>query len=395
MASILLDLKSELDRSAQVSALRQFHVSEHRTPGRIEIQGNSCIDFTSWDYLGLRTSASVLRAIHQELDISGATVGSARLAGGTAHAHVACEGRLARFFGAESALLFSSRNQVILSLIAALCGERDAVIADELLTSPAADAAYLVHAAHASFAHASTEALATELEKLQSSRRRIVIAEAVSPLTGKSIDIEALRAVAARFDAELVIDESTALGALGSRGAGTTELLLANDVILAKIADLGSSVCSLGTVLAGSAVLTTYLIQRSRTFQNEVPQPPYVARAIEAAISSIEELAARRARLALLEADFRASLKRIGLSPLGAGPCPLVALSMPSVAEALRLQRELLYRGCWVEVLPVRRTFAESAVLRVILTAAHTDRDIEVLTNILARCFSSVPIERA
>ena len=110
---MLEQIKKESELLASNSQLKEFHTRLSRNSSYIEIRGKRALDFTNWDILNLGSNKKIIKAFQSELEQSGLGVSASRLGSGTLLAHVACEKRLAEFFHTQSALLFSSKNQVV------------------------------------------------------------------------------------------------------------------------------------------------------------------------------------------------------------------------------------------------------------------------------------------
>ena len=220
---MLNKIKLELEQLAAKGLLRQLKPVQSRKDGCVEVRGKQLIDFTNWDYLALNSNRDFLTSLQREIESLGVGACAARTASGTHQRHVACEYRIAQFLNTQSSILFSSKNQAVLSLVTSLVAEGDLVFLDETMHSPVSDAAYLVNA-QAIYYHAGSLAqLKSELSKCKPTLRKFIFAESISPVTGIGTDLGYLVELARTFKAQLIVDESYALAALGLRGAGGRE----------------------------------------------------------------------------------------------------------------------------------------------------------------------------
>ena len=149
-------------------------------------RGRPVVSFASWDLLDLHTRREVQAAAARLLHEGGSGVACARLAGGLTASHIQCERRLAQFFGQESATLFLSKNQAVLSVMTALCGDASVVVGPAVSSLPLADACALGHAEYIEYD--SLEQMRSLLERY-GGRRLVVALETVSPTTGAMIEI--------------------------------------------------------------------------------------------------------------------------------------------------------------------------------------------------------------
>ena len=377
---VLEELKKELEKLTRAGTARLLSPARIISAATVDIRGRQVVNFTNWDLLGVGESQRVRRAAQSALERGPLSAASSRLGTGTSAEIVAAENRLAGFLGAERALLLPSKNQGIFTLIAALLGDRDAVITDELTQAPVGDAAYLVQADFRTYSGSNPASLISELERARMRARRVVFAEALSPLTGQLADLKLIASQAVRFDAALVVDESFSLGGYGVRGAGGVEAAAILPPFCV-IGDLGHSLGLFGGFLAGSQVLISYIEQRSRALGIDTALPPSLAAAVEAAVDHIElahlqrEELFRRARLA------RDPLVSAGVIDPGTQLSPILCIPFPKASKAAELSAALFNRGFKVEVVTSQVPFSEKSYVRAIVTNRHSDRQLEGFVN--------------
>lgn len=374
---MLLKLKSELDQLAKSGLLRVFDPAHPVENGEIEIRGRRVLNFTSWDLLGINGERSFRRAIQGEIEEGGVSLPSPRLVSGTSLEHVLCESRIAQLFGTESSVLFGSRNQVILSLITALLSERDLLLYDELLLGPAADSAYLVNAQAISVNLDSPGQLDSELERGKHAMRKILFLEAISPITGEPRDLASILPIALKHGCLSIIDESFSTPFVGLRGAGVSESLLHELKPFAIIGSLGFGFASFGAFVTGSAVLISYLINRSRTFSAEPPLPPSIARAAREAIDLAELATAKRERLLARASRISTRLQALGHKVSGGSRSPIVSLEFGKNSIAQEFSEALFQRGFLVEVVPRGTLLSERSTIRVLPSILHSEKQID------------------
>lgn len=381
------ELRVELERLLATTRPRECVPAGLRHNGSIAIRGRTVADFANWDFFSLNDQEQHRRAVQREIERCGVSTGSSRLLSGSIALHSATERRLAAHLGAESALLFSSRNQALLSLVTTLCGERDLIYLQDTVQSPVVDAAYLVDARVESFRTLS------QLEGLLSSstvaRRRFILLESLSGLTGNECDLLPYFALARRHQAGILLDESTALSTLGIRGAGGFETLAARNpvepasALIAQVADLSLGLAASGAVVAGAQYLITLLTQRSRTLLVESAPSPAICAAIESAISLTELRTETRERLNAMAVRLKRCIPpSMLLSPIDSHG-PIVAIGVARLSTARELAETLFLKGFLVDVLSASSELTERGVLRMLVNAAHTERHIEELVRAL------------
>jgi 7-keto-8-aminopelargonate synthetase-like enzyme len=379
---MLPELKQELEQIALAGGERQFRECVARRNGVISFRGRSAIDFTNWDRYDLNYHPGLRRSVQQVIEGYGFSTGAARGSTGSAALHSACERRLAEFMGFEGATLFSSKNQAVFSLITAIASERDVVLFDEAMQSPVGDAAYLVNCPTATFPSGNLARARGELEKFKGARRRLLCVESVSPMSGEALDLVGWSALAQKFDAELIVDESYAIGGQGLRGAGGLEALPLKSGVLCAYADCAVSLAGSGSFIAGPLPLIRYLMQRSRTFVVEVAPSPVAMAVVEGALTHIELGHHARERMNLSAGKLREGLIQMGALRAGVVTGAIVGLPFKTHRLAREVGEALFQKGVVVDVL-ARPTGGSSpsldgaAFVRFLVSAVHTPRQIE------------------
>ncbi len=388
---MLAELRVELEQMAKAGRSRAL--VPHRGKGNlIEVRGKTVVDFASWDLFGLANHPKVKREAQTVIERRGIGMSSPRAMSGTTDEHSSLETRLSVFFGYESTALFSSRNQAVLSLITSIAGEQDVVIVDEVLQSPAADAAFLVHANVTTISPGQLDRLSQELERNAQARRKIVVLESLSPITGKLLDVAGALAMAQKYDAYVVLDESYALGIAGLRGAGGSEALALQTPHLSAFGDTSFLLGTYGAFFSGPAVLVDYVINRSRTFTNDPPLPPALAAATEESLNVIELSVALRERLTALVRKLRQGLLSLGFIGVESASTPVVCLEFKRLSDAVEMSAALFQKGFLVESVPRGTLLSESAVVRILVSCAHTEKQVEDLLQATSEIVSKLKI---
>jgi len=370
---VLDQLKIELKQLASAGQFKRFVSYSSKSGAEIQIGGRRLLDFTSWDYLNLNRNRSFKRTAQTAIENVGLSVSSSRLGSGTSENHLILERRIAQFLSTESSVLFSSKNQAVLSLITALLNEKDLVVADELIQSPVSDAAYLVNVPNYTFNAEDPQSLRKELGKQIAAKRKLVFVESVSPVSGLRRDISKISAEARELGAEVIVDESFSLGAIGLRGAGSRDFRGLDEDATAYYADLSLGLSSFGAAIAGSNTLIEYIINRSRTFTSESPLPPALALAAEKALDIVELSTAHRERIATQAATLRDGMITLGAKPYDSKDVPIVCLPISKNKQAIELCKALQEKGILVDKVKKGLPFSDMAIVRLIVNSEHTD----------------------
>ena len=353
----------------------------------IELDGTRCIDFCSNDYLGLSAHPRVTAAFVEAAREHGVGARASHLVTGHQPEHDALEEALAAFTGRERALLFSTGYMANLGLATALVPKGGLVFGDELNHASLIDAGRIARAALDWYPHGDAAALEGKLVA-RAPGPALVLTDGVFSMDGDLAPLPALAAACRRQGALLTVDDAHGLGVLGVNGGGSLERFgLTPRDVPALVGTLGKAFGSFGAFVAGDAGLVETLVQRARTYIYTTALPVAVAAATRAALEVSLAESWRRARVLALALRFRRLAGQAGI-PLAASETPIQPILLGGADAAVEASRRLLDRGYFIAAIRPPTVPAGSSRLRVALSAAHRDADLEGLVAALA---DSVP----
>ncbi len=346
--------------------------------------GRELVDFSSNDYLGLARHPALAHAMAECAANAGAGSGASHLITGHGAEHARLEEELAAFTRRERALLFSTGYMANLAVMTALAGRSERVLLDRLCHASLIDGARLSGAALVRYAHADALDAAQRLEA-EPAHTAVLATDGVFSMDGDLAPLPELARCARSHDLWLIVDDAHGLGVIGTNGGGVLEHYgLASDAVPVLVGTLGKAFGSFGAFVAGSAALIEFLIQKARTYVYTTALPPPVAAATRAALVLARTDSWRRERLAALVGRFRAAARALGV-PLSDSATPIQPVLLGSAAAALAAQRALAAAGYWVVAIRPPTVPPGSARLRVTLSAAHTEAEIDGLAEQLGR----------
>ncbi len=349
----------------------------------IELDGFPCVDFCSNDYLGLSTHPRLVEALAAAASMHGAGARASHLITGHQTEHEALERELAEWTGRERAILFSTGYMANLGLTAALAAREDTVYGDRLNHASLIDGGRLSRAAIRVYAHADAAALDTELQA-QASGRALVLTDGVFSMDGDLAPLPELAAVCTRRGAFLAVDDAHGLGVIGATGRGALEHFgLDERDVPALVGTLGKAFGSFGAFVAGSAELIETLVQRARTYIYTTALPAPVAAATRAALAVAQEEPWRRERVLALARRFRDRATAACL-PLADSATPIQPVMLGGADTAVHASEALLERGFYVAAIRPPTVPADTSRLRVTLSAAHREADVDALVDAIA-----------
>jgi len=349
----------------------------------IELDGRACVDFCSNDYLGLSTHPRIVLALIAAAREHGVGARASHLITGHQSEHEALERELAAWTGRERALVFSTGYMANLGLVGALVRRNGAVFGDRLNHASLIDGGRLSGAALHHYPHGDAAALDRQLAAVASGPA-VVLTDGVFSMDGDLAPLPALAEVCRRHGAFLAVDDAHGLGVIGATGRGSLEHFgLSADDVPALVGTFGKAFGSFGAFVAGSGELIDTLVQRARTYIYTTALPAAVAAATRAALAVSIEESWRRERVLALTRRFRERASLAGL-PLADSTTPIQPVMLGGADTAVRASEALLARGFFVAAIRPPTVPADTSRLRVTLSAAHRDDDVDRLVDALA-----------
>ncbi|VXC98416.1 8-amino-7-oxononanoate synthase [Pseudomonas sp. 8Z] len=382
------DLASRLAERRAASLYRQRPLLQAPQGPQVQVDGQMLVNFCSNDYLGLANHPEVIRAMQQGAEKWGVGGGASHLVVGHSTPHHELEEALAAFTGRPRALLFSTGYMANLAAVTALVGQGDSVLQDRLNHASLLDAGLLSGARFSRYLHNDGDSLGKRLDKSQGDC--LVVTDGVFSMDGDVADLPTLCTEARKRKAWVMVDDAHGFGTLGANGGGIVEHFgLGLDAVQVLVGTLGKGFGTAGAFVAGSDELIETLIQFARPYIYTTSQPPAVACATLKSLELLRSEGWRREHLARLVARFRAGADEIGLSLMDSFT-PIQPILIGDSARALKLSALLRERGLLVGAIRPPTVPAGSARLRVTLSAAHSDAQLEQLLHALADCWPQV-----
>jgi len=379
------DLAARLAERRAADLYRQRPLLGSPQGPQVVVDGQQLLAFCSNDYLGLANHPEVIAAWQAGAEQWGVGGGASHLVVGHSTPHHQVEEALAELTGRPRALLFSTGYMANLGAITALVGQGDTVLQDRLNHASLLDAGLLSGARFNRYLHNDAVSLASRLDKAVGNT--LVVTDGVFSMDGDLADLPALADVARARGAWLMVDDAHGLGTLGAQGGGIVEHFgLSVDDVPVLIGTLGKACGTAGAFVAGSEELIEALVQFARPYIYTTSQPPALACATLKSLELLRHETWRREHLAALIRQFREGAQQIGLALMDS-PTPIQPIMIGDSAQALRLSRMLRERGLLVTAIRPPTVPVGSARLRVTLSAAHSEAQVQLLLNALAECY--------
>jgi len=373
--------------------------SEAPDSAEVVVEGRRLVNFCGNDYLALSRHPAVSAALREAATRWGVGSGASHLVTGHGLEHERLEEALAAYVGRERALLFSTGYMANLAAVGALAGRGDRVLLDRLCHASLIDAAMLSGARLHRYPHVDAGAAermlqAKEARAASESQRNhatLIVTDGLFSMDGDLAPLGELVAVAERHHARLIVDDAHGLGVLGASGRGTLEHLgVAAWRVPVLVGTLGKAFGTFGAFVAGSGALIETLIQRARSYIYTTAIPHALAAAARAALEISQSESWRRERVLALTGRFRRAAEEHRI-PLSASTTPIQPIIVGSPEAALTTSRRLMQAGFWVAAIRPPTVPAHTARLRITVSAAHTEAQIDALVEALGKAFDEEP----
>ena len=343
-------LNADLDKLKAAGTYKQLrHITGPMAPEVHMEEAGDVIVLSSNNYLGLSDEPSVIAAGKAGLDKYGAGTASVRFICGTFDIHRILEDRIASFLGTEAALTYVSCWNANTGLFPTICEEGSAIVSDELNHASIIDGCRLASKAKRErYKHGDMADLEAKLQALARCAPILIVTDGVFSMEGSVAKLPEIVALAKKYGAVTVVDDSHGTGVTGKTGRGTIEHFGLESQIDIITGTLGKALGgAAGGFVAGSHALIDTLIQRSRPqlFSNALPAT--VACSSLQAIEYLDAHPELAEKLRENVAYFRAGLQRLGFKPLE-GESAIVPIIVGDTAFAIAMSDALLKKGVFV-----------------------------------------------
>ncbi len=353
------------------------------------VNGRDCLLMASNDYLGLSQHPRLIAAARAAAEAEGTGSGASRLVTGSRASHRALEAQIAAFKQSQAALFFCTGYMANLGLLSSLAGLGDLIVSDRLNHASLIDGCRLSRAAVAVYPHGE----AKEAERLLAAPcpgLKLLVTDGVFSMDGDLAPLPELLAAARRQGALLVVDDAHATGVWGQGGRGSLEhwgIEPGREVVM--MGTFSKALGGLGGYVAASRLVIECLLNRARSFIYTTAPPPAQVAAASAALALLVEEPWRCQELRRKCDLLRRLLARRGLSVLSSAG-PILPLLVGGAQKALDLAQALWRQGVYAPAMRPPTVPRGQSRLRLTVTAAHSQADLEFAANALGKAAKEV-----
>jgi glycine C-acetyltransferase len=344
------------------------------------------INFCANNYLGLSSHPEVMEAARKGLDERGYGMSSVRFICGTQDIHKELERKLTQFLGTEDTILFPSCMDANAAVFEVVLNKEDAVIADRLVHASIVDGMKLCNAQQYNYKHSDMEHLEEKLKEAQNARFRMIATDGAFSMDGDIAKLDEICALAEKYDAMVLVDDSHATGFIGKTGKGTHELCGVMGKVDIITTTLGKALGGAsGGCVSGRKEIVELLRQRGRPYLFSNTVAPVIVSAANTVLDLISKTTERRDKLEKNTLYFRKKMTEAGFD-IKEGIHPIVPIMLYNAKLAQDFAKDLYYEGIFVIGFFYPVVARGQARIRVQISAdhemEHLDKAISAFTKI-------------
>jgi len=371
-------LEQELAEIEKAGLYKRERIITSPQGADITVQGDKhVINFCANNYLGLSNHPKVIAAAKEALDTHGYGLSSVRFICGTQDIHKALEKKIAEFLGTEDTILYAAAFDANGGVFEPLFNEQDAIISDELNHASIIDGVRLCKAQRQRYKHDDMADLEEKLKATESCRHRIIVTDGAFSMDGTIAQLDKICALAEKYNALVMIDESHCSGFMGKTGRGTHEhhhVMGKIDIITGTLGKaLGGAS---GGFTSGRKEIIDMLRQRSRPYLFSNTLAPSITGASIAVLNMLSETTDLRDKLEKNTQYFRQKMTEAGFD-IKPGVHPIVPVMLYDAKLAQEFAAKMLEEGIYVIGFYYPVVPQGKARIRVQLSAAHEQEHLD------------------
>lgn len=385
-------IESELASIKEKGLFKEEKIINSKQGREILVGSKKYLNFCSNNYLGLSGRKELIADGKKALEKWGFGLSSVRFICGTQKKHKDLEKKIASFMGYEDAILYSSCYDANLGLFQTILTDQDAVISDELNHASIIDGIRLTKAERLIYGHSDMKDLEEKLKQTQNKRLRMVVTDGVFSMEGDIAKIKEIVELTEKYNALVTMDDSHATGFLGKTGKGTHELARVGNKIDFITSTLGKALGGAsGGFIVSSKNNIEFLRQRSRNYIFSNSLAPLITSVTSFVIDYIKRNPEPRENLWKNVRYFRQKMQEAGFE-LSNQEHPIVPIMLGGAKIAKEMAEELFKKGIYVRAFSYPVVPEGKARVRVQISAAHTQNDIDKAVRAFTRTANKMNI---
>lgn len=382
-----MDLSYKLRILEKKKLLRDKVVIIESYKNHLNIENKSFINFTSNDYLGLRSDPRVKKALIKAVNEYGLGSGSSVQISGYYKIHQALEEQFADFLNREQAVFFGSGYLANIGCINALIGRKDEVYLDRFCHASIIDAVLLTRSKYTRYSHNDAQELDFLIQKSKVSNKYI-ITESVFSMEGDIAKMRQVVEVSKKSKATLIVDDAHGGGILGFKGSGVCELFsLSQDDVPILMNGFGKAFGSYGAIVSGEKDLMELIRQCARTYRYSTALPPIIPSATLEALEIVRNEKWRREKLFENIMYFNGLARKYDLPLISEDLTPIRSLLIPDVNRLIKAKHILSENHMFISIIRSPTVPIGKERIRISLNCFHDKVEILKLLTLIKECY--------
>jgi len=366
-----------------------FRVIESEQDTVVKIDGKDVLMFGSNSYLGLTNHPKLIEAAKMALNKYGTGCAGSRFLNGTLDIHIELEEKLAGYVGKDDALVFSTGFQVNLGVISSLIDRNEYIILDEYVHACTIDGSRLSFGKTLKYKHNDMHSLENALQKIPSDRVKLIVTDGVFSMEGDIAKLDEICALAAKYHANVMVDDAHGIGVLGKDGCGTSNEFGMTDQVDLIMGTFSKSLASIGGFIASDKRTIDYIKHHARSLIFSASLAPANAATVMAAIDLIREEPEWISRLWENTRYAKKLLTEVGLE-LGNSESPIIPIYVRDNFKTYLITKLLLNNGVFVNPVIPPAVQPADTLIRFSLMATHTFAQIDEAVEKIDKVFKKV-----
>lgn len=383
-------LTAQMDELKAQGTYFRLRVLEDEQEPVCTFDGKKVINLASNNYLGLTTHPKLREAALEATRRYGVGSGAVRTIAGTMKIHMELEEKIARFKNVEACVVFQSGFAANAGTVSAILGKEDFIVTDALNHASIIDGCRLSRAKILVFRHQDVGHAEQQLESVKNEPgKKLLITDGVFSMDGDIGPLPALCDAAEKYGAIMMVDDAHASGVLGRNGRGTIDHFNVHGRVDIQVGTLSKAIGALGGYVCGSRDFIDFLYHRARPFLFSTSHPPSVAASCIAAFDVLEQEPERREKLWENTRYWKKELGLLGFDIGGvstpASETPITPIILGDGKLTMEFSRELFGEGVLGTGIAFPTVPEGKARIRTIMTATHTEQQMEQALGVLKR----------
>ena len=349
----------------------------------VRMEGRKVVMAGSNNYLGLTAHPRVKEAAIKAIEKYGTSCSGSRFLTGTIELHIELEHKIARFMDKEEALLFSTGYQAGQGVISPLISKGDYILSDKDNHASIVAGNLLSSSINANvirYKHNDMEDLEKRLKNIPDGANKLIVTDGVFSAHGTIVNLDALKKVAKKYNASVLVDDAHGFGVIGEEGKGTCHYFNAQDDIDLIVCTFSKTLASIGGFVVGSERVINYLKHKSPALIFSASPTPASVAAASVALDILIEQPELADKVRKNAERVRQGLKESGFTVVD-GEAAIVPVIIGDDEKTFAIWKQLYDEGVFVNAFISPATPPGMQMLRTSYMATHEDAHLDFILD--------------